>query len=106
MVDDESDSRELLVAGLQRRGYRAEGAVDGATAAARLNENWAAIVADLHMPGVDGPRLLKLAFNQNASAAVGSLLVELELLDRSRIESGGGRRSHALIQECRHECFI
>ena len=60
VVDDESDTRELLVAGLRRRGYAAEAAVDGNAAAARLDEGWAAVVTDLVMPGIDGLRLLEL----------------------------------------------
>lgn len=58
VVEDEEDSRELLVRGLRRLGYEAEGAIDGAAAQERLGEPWQAVVTDLLMPRMDGLSLL------------------------------------------------
>ncbi len=59
IVDDEADARELLVHGLARKGYAAEGACDGEEACALLDGTFDAVVTDLVMPRLDGLGLLK-----------------------------------------------
>lgn len=59
VVEDEVDSRELLVRGLTRQGFQAEGACDGAAALEVLGRGWDVVVTDLLMPRVDGLTLLK-----------------------------------------------
>ena len=61
VVEDEEDARELLVRGLIRHGYQAEGAVDGEAACSRLTVDLGALVTDLVMPRLDGLALLKRA---------------------------------------------
>lgn len=58
VVEDEQDARELLVRGLRRLGYDAEGAHDGLAAVERLAEGWQAVVTDLQMPRMGGLELL------------------------------------------------
>jgi DNA-binding NarL/FixJ family response regulator len=58
VVEDESDARELLVRGLVRQGFAAEGASDGAAALDMLSRGWDVVVTDLLMPRVDGLTLL------------------------------------------------
>lgn len=58
VVEDENDARDLLVLGLQRLGFHAQGARDGQEAIDRLSERWDVVVTDLLMPRVDGLRLL------------------------------------------------
>jgi len=59
VVEDEVDARELLVRGLVRQGFAAEGASDGAVALELLPRGWDVVVTDLLMPRVDGLTLLK-----------------------------------------------
>lgn len=59
VVEDEADARELLVRGLVRQGFAAEGAIDGAAALELLPRGWDVVVTDLLMPRVDGLTLLK-----------------------------------------------
>jgi DNA-binding NarL/FixJ family response regulator len=59
VVEDEVDARELLVRGLNRQGFHAEGACDGAVALEVLPHGWDVVVTDLLMPRVDGLTLLK-----------------------------------------------
>jgi DNA-binding NarL/FixJ family response regulator len=59
VVEDEADARELLVRGLVRQGFAAEGAIDGAAALELLPRGWDVVVTDLLMPRVDGLSLLK-----------------------------------------------
>jgi DNA-binding NarL/FixJ family response regulator len=61
VVEDESDARELLVRGLARAGYRAEGAVDGEQARPKLVPELDVLVTDLVMPRLDGISLLEVA---------------------------------------------
>lgn len=58
VVEDETDARELLVAGLQRLGFAAEGASDGLEALALLTRGFDVVVTDLLMPRCDGLHLL------------------------------------------------
>ena len=61
IVEDNRDIRALFEAGLVMRGYVVETAADGEAALARLAEMMlppSVIVADLHMPVMDGWDLL------------------------------------------------
>jgi DNA-binding NarL/FixJ family response regulator len=58
VVDDEADARELLVAGLRRQGFSADGACDGLDALAMLVSGYDVVVTDLLMPRCDGLSLL------------------------------------------------
>ncbi|MCB9536425.1 MAG: sigma-54-dependent Fis family transcriptional regulator [Myxococcales bacterium] len=60
VADDESNLRKVLGALLRRQGYRVDTVADGAEALARLDEaDYAAVISDLRMPGVDGMALLR-----------------------------------------------
>jgi DNA-binding NarL/FixJ family response regulator len=59
VVEDEADARELLVRGLGRQGFAAEGACDGAAALELLPRDWDVVVTDLLMPRLDGLGLLR-----------------------------------------------
>lgn len=58
VVEDEDDGRDLLLRGLGRLGWEAEGAADGVAAVAMLDRAWDAVVTDLRMPRMDGIQLL------------------------------------------------
>ncbi len=58
IVEDEQDARVLLVNGLKRMGYQANGAYDGVDALAQLETQWDAVVTDILMPRMDGIQLL------------------------------------------------
>jgi DNA-binding NarL/FixJ family response regulator len=58
LVEDETDARELMVRGLVRSGFHAEGAVDGQDALQQLEHGWDAVVTDIRMPRLDGLQLL------------------------------------------------
>src|SRR5215211_291895 len=62
LVEDDADIRSLFAAGLDTHGYRIETACDGDDALAKLEAAIAlpaVIVADLHMPIMDGWDLMK-----------------------------------------------
>jgi DNA-binding NarL/FixJ family response regulator len=59
IVEDEVDARELLVRGLNRQGFAADGASDGQNALELLPRDWDVVVTDLLMPRLDGLGLLK-----------------------------------------------
>lgn len=59
VVEDENDARDLLVRGLGRQGFTAEGASDGLAAVELLPHGWDVVVTDLLMPRLDGLGLLK-----------------------------------------------
>ncbi len=59
VVEDENDARDLLVRGLNRQGFSAEGAGDGLAAVELLPRGWDVVVTDLLMPRLDGLGLLK-----------------------------------------------
>lgn len=59
VVEDEADARDLLVRGLTRQGFAAEGASDGQHAVELLPRGWDVVVTDLLMPRLDGLGLLK-----------------------------------------------
>jgi DNA-binding NtrC family response regulator len=59
VVEDENDARDLLVRGLGRQGFTAEGAGDGLAALELLPRGWEVVVTDLLMPRLDGLGLLK-----------------------------------------------
>jgi DNA-binding NtrC family response regulator len=59
VVDDETNLRAVLKGLLVREGYAVDEAVDGAQGLARARDrNYAAVITDLRMPGVDGMQLL------------------------------------------------
>ncbi len=60
IVEDEPSLLRLYLRVLADAGFEVEGASDGATAAARIQQKtYAAIVSDISMPGMDGLRLLQ-----------------------------------------------
>jgi len=59
VVDDETNLRAVLKGLLVREGYAVDEAADGAQGLARARAtNYAAVITDLRMPGVDGMQLL------------------------------------------------
>lgn len=55
VVEDEALTRKLVAAAIERLGYEVEEAVDGGTAlAACRRRDFAVIVLDLALPGLDG----------------------------------------------------
>lgn len=58
LVDDEAAARDLLVRGLQRHGFTAQGAADGQAAVELLHLPWDVVITDLVMPRMDGIQLL------------------------------------------------
>jgi len=59
VVEDEPPMRRLLIATVEREGWRATGVASGDEAATRLDEGWDLCLLDLHLPGtLDGLALL------------------------------------------------
>ncbi len=59
IIEDNKDQNLVFVKALERAGYSTESVRDGATAMKRLAEVVPeVIVLDLHLPGVDGEKLL------------------------------------------------
>lgn len=60
VVDDDTGVREMILRVLRRRGYQAQGAVDGLQALARLQHgDFDAVVTDLQMPRLNGLALVR-----------------------------------------------
>jgi two-component system, NtrC family, response regulator AtoC len=71
IVDDEEIIRESLSGWLEKDGYTVDTAADGPTALVRLRDGeWAVMLADLKMPGMDGLQLLEAAKKLNPALAV------------------------------------
>ncbi|OGK78947.1 MAG: Fis family transcriptional regulator [Candidatus Rokubacteria bacterium GWC2_70_16] len=71
VVDDEEIVRESLAAWLQEDGYRVEMAPGGEIAIERMRSGqWAVLLVDLKMPGVDGLQVLEEARKLQPDASV------------------------------------
>jgi CheY-like chemotaxis protein len=71
LVDDDSETRELLRDFLDDRGYAVETAGDGAKAISRLNTFAAdVVITDLEMPGMSGLELIRLLHATHPECAV------------------------------------
>ena len=71
IVDDEEIIRESLSGWLEKDGYTVETAPEGPTALSMLREgDWAIMLADLKMPGMDGLQLLDAAKKMHPGLAV------------------------------------
>ncbi len=71
VVDDEPSAREILEKILTQRGYAVDVAEDGATALTKLESTLPdVIVADLHMPQMDGLELMRSVKARNRTLPV------------------------------------
>jgi DNA-binding NtrC family response regulator len=71
VVDDETNLRAVLKGLLVREGYAVDEAVDGAQGLARARDrNYAAVITDLRMPGVDGMQLLAILHQEQPDLPV------------------------------------
>ncbi len=62
VVDDEPNARDLMARFLTGDGHAVDTAADGTDAESRLREtSYDCVVADVHMPGMSGPELYRLA---------------------------------------------
>jgi DNA-binding response OmpR family regulator len=60
IIEDDQDQAFIFSRSLEMAGYQAEAILNGEVAQKRLMETVPAlIVLDIHLPGVDGPELLK-----------------------------------------------
>lgn len=96
VVEDESDARELLVRGLTRQGFTAEGAADGAAAVELLPRGWDVVVTDLLMPRLDGLALL----TQVAERQPGAIRVVITSFgDKERVLAALNRGADYLLEK-------
>jgi type II secretory ATPase GspE/PulE/Tfp pilus assembly ATPase PilB-like protein/CheY-like chemotaxis protein len=77
VVDDDEDTRELLDRILSRAGYRVIQASDGGEALLKLGcESMDLILSDIHMPSLDGLKLLEIVHQQGLDVPVVLLTAE------------------------------
>jgi DNA-binding NtrC family response regulator len=75
VVDDEASQRAAVVQMIQRWGFCADGAADGAEAFRKLEEQpFEVVITDLMMPGMDGMELLRCLKDQSADTPVAIVL--------------------------------
>jgi DNA-binding NarL/FixJ family response regulator len=96
IVDDEADSRELLVRGLERHGWSTASAVDGQEASRMIDGSYDAVVTDLVMPGMDGITLLSHITRQNEQAL---RVVITSFADKDRAVGALNSGAHYLIEK-------
>ena len=62
VVDDDRNTRLMLQAALEGRGYQVTLAADGAEGLDQIRQNeFEVLISDLHMPGVDGRKVVEVA---------------------------------------------
>lgn len=90
IVEDETDMREALCYGLQKRGYAVDSAGDGAEAAELCEVNrYDLVVLDLNLPGMDGMEVLRHIHSTEEPAKVLILSARSELTDKIAGLDGG-----------------
>lgn len=90
IVEDETDMREALCYGLQKRGYAVDSAGDGAEAADLCEVNrYDLVVLDLNLPGMDGMEVLRHIHSMEEPAKVLILSARSELTDKIAGLDGG-----------------
>jgi FixJ family two-component response regulator len=96
IVDDEVDSRELLMRGLERHGWTTSCAVDGQEASRMIDSSYDAVVTDLVMPGMDGITLLGHIARANENAI---RVVITSFADKDRAVGALNNGAHYLIEK-------
>ena len=98
VVDDDQEIRELLTAVLEKHGLMVNAAAEGAAAIELLREfQYAVVLIDLLMPGVDGFSVL----DHLAGADLGSppVVLVITAADRSALDRLDAQRIHGIVRK-------
>ena len=97
VVDDDVETRSLVDALLTRHGLSADFAADGGAALALLAGNeYAVLLLDLVMPGVDGFAVLDSLSRAGSSSPV---VLVMTGADRSVVDRLDSRRIHGIVRK-------
>lgn len=92
VVDDEKNIRQSIVAFLKMEGYEAEEAENGLSAQRLLlDKAYAAVIADLRMPGLDGLELLRWCRSEGPDPAFVMISAHGEIEDAVRAMKEGAQ---------------
>ena len=98
VVDDDQEIRDLLTAVLQKHGLMVNAASDGGAAIELLREfQYAVVLVDLLMPGVDGFALLDHIAGRDVVSPPVVLVVTAA--DRAAIERLDAQRIHGIVRK-------
>jgi CheY-like chemotaxis protein len=79
IIEDNEDQNLVFTTALEKAGYATESILDGVTAIHRLAEVVPAVVVlDLHVPGVDGGRILKEIRKDSNAPRVNVIIVSAD----------------------------
>src|SRR5687768_14011893 len=98
VVDDDDDTRHLLVSLLRQRGLNVDEAADGAEALDLLRRNvYAVVLLDLLMPRADGFAVLDAMKSDDVKSAPVMLVVTGA--DRSTVDRLDSQRIHGIVRK-------
>jgi CheY-like chemotaxis protein len=90
IIEDNEDQNLVFTTALQQAGYHTESIRDGMIAQERLSEVIPRVVVlDLHLPGVDGEKLLKQIRADKRLAGTRIILATADALLASALQSQG-----------------
>lgn len=79
IIEDNEDQNLVFTTALKKAGYSTESILDGVMALKRLSEVVPAVVVlDLHVPGVDGGRILKEIRKDSKAPRVNVIIVSAD----------------------------
>ena len=79
IIEDNEDQNLVFTTALNKAGYETESILDGTMAMNRLAKvTPAMVVLDLHMPGVDGGRLLREIRNNSLTSKTNVIIVSAD----------------------------
>ena len=98
VVDDDAEIRNILTTVLQKHDLTVETAGDGAAAIELLREfQYAVVLVDLMMPGVDGFELLDHIAGRGAVSS--PVVLVITGADRAAIERLDAQRIHGIVRK-------
>ena len=98
VVDDDQEIRDLLTAVLERQGLMVNAASDGGAAIELLREfQYAVVLVDLLMPGVDGFELLDHIAGRDVVSP--PVVLVITAADRAAIERLDAQRIHGIVRK-------
>ena len=97
VVDDDAEIRNILTTVLQKHDLTVDAAAEGAAAIELLREfQYAVVLIDLLMPGVDGFALLDHIAGRDVSPPV---VLVITAADRAAIERLDAQRIHGIVRK-------
>ena len=103
LIEDDLETAEYVVEGLQSEGHELEVAMEGRAALVRAaSESWDLLIVDRMLPGLDGLALVRTLRASGISTPALFLTTMGGLDDRvSGLNAGGGRLSGQTVRLCR-----